>query len=142
VSWTLFGAAIVAFVLALLPTRRLFLSGWRPAPLALYLGALMALAVAALFVHAGIRVVVPVLLVLYILPFIGAPEIVARTVARIGSGGGERPGPRIVEGTARDVDPPGTGRAAGTGSTDPAAAEPGGSEDGPGTSAGAPPGAS
>ncbi len=87
-SWPLFLVAVAAFALALVPTRRLFLSGWKPAPLAFYLGLLIALGVAAVFVRAGIRVVVPILLVLYVLPFIGAPGIVPRTIARIGSGRG------------------------------------------------------
>jgi hypothetical protein len=105
VSWAILAVALVAFALALVPTRRLFLAGWRPAPLAVYLGILVALAVAAVFLRAGIRVVVPLLLVLYVLPFIGAPAIVARTVTRIGGG---RP-PRVVEGRATPVPgPPGT----------------------------------
>ena len=98
-TWAIVAVALVAFALALVPTRRLFLAGWRPAPLAVYLGLLVVLAVTAVFVRAGIRVVVPALLVLYVLPFIGAPEVVARTVARVG--GGRRP--RIVEGRATAV---------------------------------------
>jgi hypothetical protein len=109
VSWAIVAVALVAFALALVPTRRLFLAGWRPAPLAVYLGLLVTLGVAAVFVRAGIRFVVPALLVLYVLPFIGAPEVVARTVARVG--GGRRP--RIVEGRATAVpdrpDPSGSG---------------------------------
>ncbi len=102
VSWAILAVALVAFALALVPTRRLFLAGWRPAPLAVYLGILVALAVAAIFLRAGIRVVVPLLLVLYVLPFIGAPAIVARTVTRIGGG---RP-PRVVDGRATLVPGP------------------------------------
>ena len=98
-SWAIVAVALVAFALALVPTRRLYLSGWRPAPLAVYLGLLVVLGVSAVFVRAGIRVVVPALLVLYVLPFIGAPEVVARTVAWVG--GGRRP--RIVEGRATAV---------------------------------------
>jgi hypothetical protein len=115
VSWAIVAVALVAFALALVPTRRLFLAGWRPAPLAVYLGLLVTLGVTAVFVRAGIRVVVPALLVLYVLPFIGAPEVVARTVARVG--GGRRP--RIVEGRATAVpdrpDPPGSGTREGSG---------------------------
>ncbi len=103
-SWTLLAVAVVAFAFALLPTRRLFLAGWRPAPLAVYLGALVALALAAVFVRAGLRVVVPVLLVLYVLPFIGAPDAVARTVARLGGRRGGRGARRIVDGTATRVE--------------------------------------
>ncbi len=101
-SWAILAVALVAFALALVPTRRLFLAGWRPAPLAVYVGILVALAVAAVFLRAGIRVVVPLLLVLYVLPFVGAPEVVARTVTRIGGG---RP-PRVVEGRATPVPGP------------------------------------
>jgi uncharacterized membrane protein YgcG len=102
VTWAILGVALVAFVLALIPTRRLFLSGWRPAPLAAYLLILVALAVVAVLFRAGTRVVVPALLVLYVLPFVGAPEVVARTVGRIGRG---RP-PRIVDGRSMPVDGP------------------------------------
>jgi hypothetical protein len=115
VSWAILAVALVAFALALVPTRRLFLAGWRPAPLAIYLGVLVALAVAAVFLRAGIRVVVPLLLVLYVLPFIGAPEVVARTVTRIGGG---RP-PRVVEGRATPV--PGPPEAADDGAAPPPA---------------------
>lgn len=111
VSWTILAVALVAFLFALLPTRRLFVAGWRPAPLAIYIGALVALALAAVFVRAGVRVVVPVLLVLYVLPFIGAPDAVARTVARLGSRRSGR-ARRTVDGTATRVDggpPAGTG---------------------------------
>jgi hypothetical protein len=104
VPWPILLVAVAAFVLALVPTRRLFLSGWRPAPLAFYLGLLIALGVAAVFVRAGIRFVVPALLVLYVLPFIGAPEIVPRIVARIGSGRRPPPAGTVVYGTARPVD--------------------------------------
>ena len=100
-SWPLLLVALAAFALALVPTRRLFLSGWRPAPLAFYLGLLIALGVAAVFVRAGIRFVVPALLVLYVLPFIGAPEIVPRTITRIGSGRWSRPSGPVIDGTAR-----------------------------------------
>jgi hypothetical protein len=105
VPWAILAVALVAFMLALVPTRRLSLAGWRPAPLATYLGVLVALAVAAVFLRAGIRVVVPLLLVLYILPFVGAPEVVARTVTRIGGG---RP-PRVVDGRATPVPGPAEG---------------------------------
>jgi hypothetical protein len=128
-SWAILAVAAVAFALALLPTRRLFVAGWRPAPLAVYLAILVGLAVAAVFVRTGIRFLVPILLVLYVLPFVGAPEVVARTVARIGGG---RP-PRVVEGRAVDVSPATDGRSAGPDAdappADPGAA--GGPQDGP-----------
>ena len=105
-SWTLVAIVLVAFVLALAPTRRLHLAGWRAAPLAIYLALLIALAVAAVAARGGVRVVVPILLVLYVLPFIGAPEIVARTVARLGGGGRPPADGPVIEGTAtRVVDP-------------------------------------
>ena len=98
-TWAVLGVALVAFALALVPTRRLYLAGWRPAPLAAYLAVLVALAVVAVLFRAGTRAVIPALLVLYVLPFIGAPEAVARTVARLGRGRS----PRIVEGRATAV---------------------------------------
>ncbi|MCU0504297.1 MAG: hypothetical protein MUE82_00770 [Chloroflexi bacterium] len=98
-TWAVLGVALVAFALALVPTRRLYLAGWRPAPLAVYLAVLVALAVVAVLFRAGTRAVIPALLVLYVLPFIGAPEAVARTVARLGRGRS----PRIVDGRATAV---------------------------------------
>jgi len=44
----------------------------------------MALAMSLLLVRAGIRFLLPILLVLYVLPFVGAPEVVARTITRLG----------------------------------------------------------
>jgi hypothetical protein len=100
VSWLALGVAAAAFALALLPTRRLFVAGWRPAPLAAYLLVLMALATSLLLFRAGIRVLLPILLVLYIAPFIGAPEVVARTITRLGAGRGGRGARGIVDGEA------------------------------------------
>ena len=103
-SWPALAIAALAFALALIPTRRLFLAGWRPAPLAAYLLVLMALATALLLSRAGIRVVLPILLVLYIAPFVGGPEIVARTITRLGAGRGGRGARGIVDGVAGPSD--------------------------------------
>jgi hypothetical protein len=108
-SWLpLLAIAAVVFALALIPTRRLSLAGWRPAWLAAYLLVLMALALLAIELRAGIRVLVPILLVLYVAPFIGAPGRVARAIARLGPGQGGRNGGRgtIIDGTARPADGP------------------------------------
>jgi hypothetical protein len=105
VSWLpLLAIAAVAFALALIPTRRLSLAGWRPAWLAAYLVVLMALALLAIELRAGIRVVVPILLVLYVAPFIGAPDRVARAIARLGAGRAGGGAGTIIDGTARPVD--------------------------------------
>lgn len=97
-SWLALAVAALAFALALIPTRRLFLAGWRPAPLAAYLLVLMALAMSLLLVRAGIRFLLPILLVLYVLPFVGAPEVVARTITRLGAGRGGRGARDVVDG--------------------------------------------
>jgi hypothetical protein len=104
VSWLALAVAALAFALALIPTRRLFLAGWRPAPLAAYLLVLMALAIGVVLFRAGIRVLVPILLVLYIAPFVGAPEIVARTITRLGAGRGGRGARGIVDAVAGSAD--------------------------------------
>jgi len=106
VSWLALAVAAVAFALALLPTRRLFLAGWRPAPLAAYLLVVMALAVSVVLFRAGVRILVPILLVLYVAPFVGAPEILARTITRLGAGRGGRGAREIVDGVARPADGP------------------------------------
>ena len=100
-SWLALAVAALAFALALLPTRRLFLAGWRPAPLAAYLLVLMALAMALLLFRAGIRVLLPILVVLYIAPFVGAPEVVARTITRLGTGRGGHGARGVVDGIVR-----------------------------------------
>ena len=107
VSWLpLVAIAAVVFALALIPTRRLSLAGWRPAWLAAYLVVLVSLALIAIEMRAGIRVLVPIILVLYVAPFIGAPDRVARAISRLGAGRGGS-GPTVIDGTARPVaDPP------------------------------------
>jgi hypothetical protein len=107
VSWLpIFAVAAVAFALALIPTRRLSLAGWRPAWLAAYFVALLALAVLAVELRAGLRVLVPILIVLYVAPFVGAPEVIVRTIARLGTGRGGAGAGTVVEGTARPADEP------------------------------------
>jgi hypothetical protein len=115
VSWLpVLAVAAVAFALALIPTRRLSLAGWRPTWLAAYFVALLALAVLAVELRAGLRVLVPILIVLYVAPFVGAPEVVARTIARLGAGRGGRGAGTVVEGTARPADEPSTATADGS----------------------------
>lgn len=127
VSWLALAVAALAFALALLPTRRLFLAGWRPAPLAAYLAVLMTLAIAVVLFRAGIRVLVPILLVLYIAPFVGAPEILARTITRLGIGRGGRGARAVLDGVAR----PPTAGSTGSPSTPSTEASPGGNEAAP-----------
>ncbi len=106
-SWLpLLAVAAVAFALALIPTRRLALAGWRPAWLAAYLVVLLAVALLAVELRAGLRVLVPILIVLYVAPFIGAGYVVTRAVARLGAGRGGAGARVIVEGTARPADEP------------------------------------
>ncbi|MDA8201900.1 MAG: hypothetical protein M0Z49_03930 [Chloroflexi bacterium] len=88
----------VLFVLALLPTRRLWAAGasleWRVG----YLVALLALGLAAIEFEALGRYLLPILLLLYLVPFSGVPAWWQRARGR-----GARPG--IVEGHAVRLDP-------------------------------------
>jgi len=146
VSWLpILAVAAVAFALALIPTRRLSLAGWRPTWLTAYFVALLAVAVLAVEMRAGLRVLVPILIVLYVAPFVGAPEIVARTIARLGAGRGGAGVGTVVEGTARPVDEPsgaaGVGKSGPSGAGSGAPARDGPAHDATGEPSGSDPGA-
>ncbi len=87
----------VLFVLALLPTRRLWVAGasleWRVG----YLVALLALGLAAIEFEALGRYILPVLLLLYLVPFSGFPAWWQRARRR-------GAGPSVVEGHAVRLD--------------------------------------
>ena len=125
VSWLALAVAALAFALALLPTRRLFMAGWRPVPLAAYLVVLMSLAIVLVLFRAGIRVLLPILLVLYVAPFVGAPEILSRTITRLGPGRGGRGGPVVIDGVSRpSTSDPGPGETGPVGAPRPPGQDP------------------
>ena len=62
------------FGLALIPTRRLFSSGWTSRPLAVYFGALLALGLLIALTRGRVGFLLPVLVLAYIAPFITARQ--------------------------------------------------------------------
>jgi len=96
-------------LLAMIPTRRLFLAGWKPAWLTTYFLSLIGLGLAAALVRGPARYLVPILVIAYVAPFITARDGIARLRERLGGGpragsprppadgtGGRRPKPRNV----------------------------------------------
>jgi hypothetical protein len=88
----------VLFLLALLPTRRLWLAGARLEVRVGYLAALLALGLAAIEFETLGRYLLPVLLLLYLVPFSGLPGWWERLRRR---GGHDT----IIEGHAVRLDP-------------------------------------
>ncbi len=88
------------FVLAAIPTRRLFLAGIRPAWLWAYLLALVVLGVAVVAARGPGRYLVPFLVVLYVAPLVVGPGTTARLLWR-----GRRPPRNVGSGPGRDVGP-------------------------------------
>lgn len=81
--------ALVGLValLVLIPTRRLYLAGWRRESLTAYFLAVWLLGAAVAVLRAPATFLVPILLVAYLAPFVAGPDAVRRLVAR-GRGGG------------------------------------------------------
>jgi len=96
----LIGLALVCFVLAAIPTRRLADAGIRPAWLIAYLLTLVGLGIAVVGVRGPARFLVPFLVVLYIAPLVVGPETTARWLRR-----GRRPPRNVGSGPGRDVGP-------------------------------------
>ncbi|MDA8238269.1 MAG: hypothetical protein M0T75_10420 [Chloroflexi bacterium] len=96
----LIGLVLLAIVLAALPTRRLADAGIRPAWLATYLLALVALGVLVVVARGTARFLVPFLVVLYVAPLVAAPETTARILRR-----GRRPPRHVGSGRGQDVGP-------------------------------------
>ncbi len=61
---------LVAGILALLPVARLRAAGWSPPFLAIYWVALVALALLAVTVRAGFRIVLPLIVIGYVAPIV------------------------------------------------------------------------
>jgi hypothetical protein len=101
----LIALVLLCFVLAAIPTRRLFLAGIRPAWLWAYVVLLVVLGVAVVAARGPARFLVPFLVVLYVAPLVVGPDTVARLLRR-----SRRPPKHVGSGSGRDVgpdDPPG-----------------------------------
>ncbi len=101
--FALIGLAIVVFLVALLPTRRLYLAGWPPRWLLSYLAVLMGLGLLIVELRLAARYLIPFAVVVYLAPFVTAPVMERFLRPR------DR-GPRLPP---RNVTPPGS--AGGTG---------------------------
>ena len=96
----LIALVLLCFVLAAIPTRRLFLAGIRPSWLWAYVLLLVVLGLAVVAARGPGRYLVPFLVVLYVAPLVVAPHTTARWLRRgrrppkhVGSGPGRDPGP-------------------------------------------------
>ena len=79
--------ALVALVVAigllvLIPTRRLFISGWSARALAIYFFGLVALGLLVAELRAPARFLIPLLVVAYIAPFVTARDGIRRLFGR------------------------------------------------------------
>ncbi len=97
----LLGIAILIALVVLLPARRLQLAGMSSRVVALYAISLWALAMFLAIRPVLTRVLVPILLVLYLAPFVTAPERVAGIVRRTRRRDDDLPRPPI-----KNVTPP------------------------------------
>ncbi len=101
--------ALVAVIalLALIPTRRLFLAGWSTRRLALYFLALVGLGVLVAELRAPARFLIPILVVVYVAPFVTAREGFARLFRRPGGSTPivHGPGTRSLPGPPEIVEP-------------------------------------
>jgi len=79
--WVL-ALGLVFVVLAAVPTRRLNLAGLGPGALLVYLAILVGLAFVVALGRGPAKVLVPVLVGLYVAPFVLPPDILARLVRR------------------------------------------------------------
>ena len=92
------GLLFLLFLVALIPSRRLWTAGITLETRAVYLLALLALGLASIAVEPLARYLLPLLLFLYVVPFTGIPARWARWRR-----GGR--GPTIIEGRAVRLDP-------------------------------------
>ncbi len=99
-SFEVVAIVVAVFLLALLPTRRLFLAGWSSRSLATYLLLLIFLGLTLVALRFEGRFLLPIVVVVYLAPFVTAP-IIERLRRNQGPGG--RLPPRDV--TPRDVTP-------------------------------------
>ena len=108
----LLGLALLVALLVLIPARRLRLGGYAPRTIGLYTLVLWALAMLLVVRPIGGRLLVPLVLVGYLAPFVGAPGEVRRALDR------RRPRSRGGRPPMKNVTPPDADAAA-PGTTDP-----------------------
>ena len=99
------GSALLALVvilalLVLIPTRRLYLAGWRADWLAAYYLVVLGLAVAVAELRGPARFLVPILVVAYLAPFVTVRDGLARLL------GTPRPPGPPASSPPKDVTPP------------------------------------
>jgi len=81
-SPAIIGLIIGLFLLALIPTRRLFLAGSPGWVLTAYFLGLLVLAVVTIQLR-GVRFLIPVVLVAYVWPLLASPESLSRLIDRL-----------------------------------------------------------
>jgi hypothetical protein len=82
--YTLLGLLAAIAILVLVPTRRLFLAGWSGRSLTLYFLGVIALGMIVAELRAPAKFLIPILVVVYIAPFVTARAGVARLLGRAG----------------------------------------------------------
>ena len=78
----LLALALVLALLVLIPARRLHLAGVSPRMIALYAIGLWAAALFLAIRPGATRILIPFLLIIYVAPFVAAPEAVGRILRR------------------------------------------------------------
>ena len=78
----LLGLALVLGLIVLIPARRLQLAGLSRVAIGTYAAFLWGMGMLVAVRPIGIRFLLPILLVVYLAPFVAAPERVARVLAR------------------------------------------------------------
>ncbi len=96
----LLALTVVLGLLVLIPTRRLYLSGWRGPVLWGYFVLVLAMAVVIAEIRVPARFLIPILVVAYLAPFVTARAGLDRLLGRGGRDGGPidegRPPPKDV----------------------------------------------
>jgi len=98
VGYVELGLLFLLFLLALVPTRKLWIGGIGVGPRTTYLIALLAIGALAVQARPLAKYLLPAAILLYLLPFTGLPERWARWRTRASRDGGA-PGARNVGGT-------------------------------------------
>ena len=104
-SLTFVVLAVAIGVLALIPTRRLFVAGWSSGALSIYYLALVGLGILVAELRGPARYLIPIFVLAYIAPFITARNGIGRIRDRMG-GRPEPPRPPPARPAPRNVTPP------------------------------------